>query len=52
MFTSTAHMATHVFMLTRSNTEVPKLTGVIAPVAARISVCPIIVVKVIRLFAT
>jgi alkylation response protein AidB-like acyl-CoA dehydrogenase len=27
MFTSTAHMATHVFMLTRSNTEVPKHKG-------------------------
>ncbi len=27
MFTSTAHMASHVFMLTRSNTEVPKHKG-------------------------
>jgi alkylation response protein AidB-like acyl-CoA dehydrogenase len=27
MFTSTAHMATHVFMLTRSNTEVSKHKG-------------------------
>lgn len=27
MFTSTAHRATHVFMLTRSNTEVPKHKG-------------------------
>jgi alkylation response protein AidB-like acyl-CoA dehydrogenase len=27
MFTSTAHLATHVFMLTRSNTEVPKHKG-------------------------
>jgi alkylation response protein AidB-like acyl-CoA dehydrogenase len=27
MFTSTAHLATHVFMLTRSNTEAPKHKG-------------------------
>ena len=27
MFTSTAHMASHVFMLTRSNSEVPKHKG-------------------------
>jgi alkylation response protein AidB-like acyl-CoA dehydrogenase len=27
MFTSTAHMATHVFLLTRTNTEVPKHRG-------------------------
>ena len=34
MFTSTAHMATHVFLLTRTNTEVPKhkgLTLLLAP---------------------
>ncbi len=37
MFTSTAHRATHVFMLTRSNTEVPKhkgLTTFMVPLAS------------------